>query len=460
MQSTKEEYHLTRNPFQHPGQQQQEQQSEENEKLLLLQTQKLLHSGMPMRNVPAVSGLEKLLVVLLVASATVCLLTNLLVLLILSTSTRRYQRQGRYPASSKLALRYRLMRSQSLVGIFTASVVVFPLKLLSMSLLDKAHGQVPLTAEDLKFFTSEALCLVTSTVPLVATPLISLGHALAMYTEQVLKTSSPAMHNILIASRSLVQTGFIGLWILPVVLAILPLAPGSTQFNQFCYNSWLPSYWYSVVTFVACMTVLLIAVWLMNRFIWSQNGRRLWYKSSGSHDDTVQLIGKRRTGTAFHSARSAGSSGAGKVLNRLTGSDASAATMVVRTVDPPTFLDIPPSVASLINFFVTMLLCLPVFFHLKPAYHQSSSSLAEMVLLAESDTLLPWGYLLVVVSGAFTPVVHLMCDEALSGLGLELIKAPSTDALPKITHNKSKQPGNDNEGCTCTDSSSASHVSS
>ena len=68
---------------------------------------------------------EKLLVVLLVASATVCFLTNLLVLLILSLSTQRKYNRGR---RVKLMLRYQLMRNQAIIGLFTASVVVYPLK--------------------------------------------------------------------------------------------------------------------------------------------------------------------------------------------------------------------------------------------------------------------------------------------------------------------------------------------
>ena len=76
-------------------------------------------------NVSYIFRSEKLLVVLLVASATVCFLTNLLVLLILSLSTRRKYNRGR---RVKLMLRYQLMRNQAIIGLFTASVVVYPLK--------------------------------------------------------------------------------------------------------------------------------------------------------------------------------------------------------------------------------------------------------------------------------------------------------------------------------------------
>ncbi len=78
------------------------------------------------------SRMEKLLVVLLVASATVCLLTNLLVLIILaSTSKTAAASQSRNRSNRKtykLALRYQLMKNQSLVGILTVLSAVYPLK--------------------------------------------------------------------------------------------------------------------------------------------------------------------------------------------------------------------------------------------------------------------------------------------------------------------------------------------
>ena len=68
---------------------------------------------------------EKLLVVLLVASATVCFLTNLLVFLILTFSTRKDYNKGR---KVKLVIRYQLMRNQALAGLVTTSIVIYPLK--------------------------------------------------------------------------------------------------------------------------------------------------------------------------------------------------------------------------------------------------------------------------------------------------------------------------------------------
>jgi len=129
MQSTKEEYHFTRDSFPPPQSSQQEQEA------LLLQHQKRMllqdNNKLSMRNIH--TGSEKLLVVLLVASATVCFLTNLLVYLILTLSTRSAYNRGR---RVKLVLRYQLMRNQALAGILTASIVIYPLR---VSLLPRSH---------------------------------------------------------------------------------------------------------------------------------------------------------------------------------------------------------------------------------------------------------------------------------------------------------------------------------
>lgn len=73
---------------------------------------------------------EKVLVVLLVASATVCCLTNLLVYLILTMSTRSSYNRGK---RVKLVLRYQLMKNQALTGILTTAIVIYPLKVNSYS---------------------------------------------------------------------------------------------------------------------------------------------------------------------------------------------------------------------------------------------------------------------------------------------------------------------------------------
>jgi len=132
MQSTKEEYHFTRDSFPPSESSQQEQEA------LLLQHQKRMllqdSNKLSMRNIH--TGSEKLLVVLLVASATVCFLTNLLVYLILTLSTRSAYNRGR---RVKLVLRYQLMRSQALAGLLTASIVIYPLRILATSFEQHQH---------------------------------------------------------------------------------------------------------------------------------------------------------------------------------------------------------------------------------------------------------------------------------------------------------------------------------
>ena len=63
------------------------------------------------------SSSEKVLVVLLVASGTVCFLTNLLVLVILLRQLGR-----------NLCLRYQIIKSQAWTGRITALVTLYPLK--------------------------------------------------------------------------------------------------------------------------------------------------------------------------------------------------------------------------------------------------------------------------------------------------------------------------------------------
>ena len=92
------------------------------------------------------SDLEKLLVVLLVAFGTVCLLTNLLVLAILLKLRER----------GNLPFRYRLIISQALTGIITSTVLIFPLKVKISQYRFKAG-----------FRTSANLCATTNTMAIV-----------------------------------------------------------------------------------------------------------------------------------------------------------------------------------------------------------------------------------------------------------------------------------------------------
>lgn len=74
--------------------------------------------------------MDKVAVVLLVAAGTVCFLTNLLVLAILVK-----QKAGR------LTFRYQIVLSQCLAGLFSATVVMYPLKVIQSSSSSYLHNQ-------------------------------------------------------------------------------------------------------------------------------------------------------------------------------------------------------------------------------------------------------------------------------------------------------------------------------
>merc|ERR1712223_410894 len=93
-------------------------------------------------------GMEKLLVVLLVASATVCFLTNLLVLVILTKRRKRKsiastiksgsERQGLNDSNTRWnpanTFRYQIVTSHCFAGLLASTVVIYPLKILSLVL--------------------------------------------------------------------------------------------------------------------------------------------------------------------------------------------------------------------------------------------------------------------------------------------------------------------------------------
>ena len=86
--------------------------------------------------------MEKLLVVLLVASATVCFLTNLLVLVILTKRRKRRSvftniksgaqnkemNNGNTRWNPVNTFRYQIVTSQCFAGIVASAVVIYPLK--------------------------------------------------------------------------------------------------------------------------------------------------------------------------------------------------------------------------------------------------------------------------------------------------------------------------------------------
>ena len=100
------------------------------------------------------------------------------------------------------------------------------------------------------------------------------------------------------------------------------------------------------------------------------------------------------------------------------------ATLIIRTVEP-TPLDLSHSKESLLNFVACVVLTLPTLLHysgyageVPTANDDSIQSLMEASL---RDRWVPWAHLAVLVNGAFAPVLHLLSDDVLCGLGLEIL---------------------------------------
>merc|ERR1712226_5600 len=116
--------------------------------------------------------MDKLMVVMIVAAGTVCLLTNLLVLCIILR-----QRVGR------ITFRYQVILGQCTAGLVSSTVMFYPLKLVSVSL---SKGSVP-DATDHGFTASFVSCLFICSAPLVSVATLLMAHALILNIEQVVR---------------------------------------------------------------------------------------------------------------------------------------------------------------------------------------------------------------------------------------------------------------------------------
>lgn len=155
--------------------------------------------------------------------------------------------------------------------------------------------------------------------------------------------------------------------------------------------------------------------------------------------------------STYHSAKYAGCDYKKKGNNTSNASEdnskshANKATMMVHTVDPPPFLDISLPSATVLNFFINVLLFIPSLVHLRPRTDQSHESPIK-------DSFMLWTHVLVLIAGSVTPVLHLMTDEALSSLGLDLLQNRSKNlacCCPKFftAGKQSQDQGHDNEAC-------------
>ena len=110
---------------------------------------------------------------------------------------------------------------------------------------------------------------------------------------------------------------------------------------------------------------------------------------------------------------------------------------MVHTLDPPPFLDLSLPSATMLNYFINLLLFIPVLVHLRPT---------EQPYLTLPDSFLLWTQVLVLVGGSVTPVLHLMTDEAVSNLGLDMVRRNSWSFRP-VSKSRERDEGHINEVC-------------
>ena len=283
---------------------------------------------------------------------------------------------------------------------------------------------------------SEKGCLLAFTVPIVAGPLMSMGHTAAIYFDLILRSLSPRNHAVLSASSKWLWWGLRGLIIFPFVLALISIAPKMSQFDRFCFKPWSLPFWCILVTTTALLLLLVLAIYTSNLVIQNRRRKYLW---PANVSDSSELIPTRSSmkrkqqarQNTFHSAKSAGSNSVSNSNSKLSSQSTTQnknsadqpvnqqmTTMLVQTVDPPPCLSLSLTSVALLNFVANLIMFLPMLIHMYP-HHEDQN---EPFLRARSDVALSWSHLLVLASSAFNPVMNLMSDEALSSLGLDLIR--------------------------------------
>ena len=304
--------------------------------------------------------------------------------------------------------------------------------------------------------SSERGCLLIFTIPIVAGPLTSMAHTVAIYFDLILRSLSPRNHAVLAASPKCLQWSLRGLVAFPFALAVASIAPKMSNFNGFCHKPWSLPFWCFLVTAIALLLLVTLGIFTSNQVIQRRRRKYLWPASSNGNgnpdSDTSELIptrkrkqqqssGGRQSGqAAFHTSKSAGGGRQPGPAKSAAGDDndkkdqpvvqhpvpAQMTTMLVQTVDPPPFLNLSLPSVALLNFCVNLVLFMPILIHLYPHHshgvNDNNNVIGDPFVEARLDILLMWGHLLVLASAAFNPVMHLMSDEALSGLGLDLIR--------------------------------------
>ena len=108
-------------------------------------------------------------------------------------------------------------------------------------------------------------------------------------------------------------------------------------------------------------------------------------------------------------------------------------TMIVKTI-PPTPLDVSTLLSCKINFIVVLLLLIPsIIYSIPNQFVIAHSNYLQDILYRPSGRIsqfshhdiitMAWTHFLVAIAGAFTPVLHLLCDDWISTLGLEALRS-------------------------------------
>ena len=100
------------------------------------------------------------------------------------------------------------------------------------------------------------------------------------------------------------------------------------------------------------------------------------------------------------------------------------ATLIIRTVEP-TPLDLSHSKEALLNYVACLVLTLPALLHYSHYFgtvpEVEDGSLQGMMEASLKDRWLSWTHLFILLNGAYAPVLHLLSDDVLCGLGLEML---------------------------------------
>ena len=324
-------------------------------------------------------------------------------------------------------------------------------QLLSLVLLDASHSRTLLSKADTSFFTSPWVCLLLCSAPLVASLGLALLHALALYAEQVLHALWLQAYMVVVSSPALIRLGFLVAWMLPFALAF-PLLPVLLAFFDgerdisFCYLPvvWTAEFSSSLVVFVGIVVVAMTFLCVRFRFR-SRISRRP--AAGDSSSASAPLVGGKSASSAYRNSANARWTQPSAVSSKKPAKRPPAKTAIVMLSSSTatssssadgavTFAQIEEAnrKASFINFLVVLLLHLPAIAHNSLSLTEGdiradlaaflASDEDEVILKrAEADQRLAWTCLLVLLSGAFTPVLHLLTDDVISGLGLELFRS-------------------------------------